>query len=208
MTEASSYIYPKSLHEALCAAQSTLAEAARQGMNTGSAPHWIDHIGMLINQIDEHRPLGVNGKHGDRHTPTCGCDGHTGAWGIAFQPSISVPTDRTPDETLTQAAARAPEVLPEPLATAIAVVLLDHSEDEHPDPNIHELAHVVSNLPNPLMRDDLAAMALRLEVLRFRNTELTVQLGQEQRSARAERGDLDGLDHLRQAQPPQATGAS
>lgn len=30
-------------------------------------------VGALINIIDEHRPLGPDGKHGNLHTPTCGC---------------------------------------------------------------------------------------------------------------------------------------
>ncbi len=29
----------------------------------------------LIDHLDLHRPLGPDGKHGDRHTPTCGCEG-------------------------------------------------------------------------------------------------------------------------------------
>ena len=31
-------------------------------------------IGRLIMDLDKHRPLGTNGKHGDLHTDTCGCD--------------------------------------------------------------------------------------------------------------------------------------
>lgn len=30
-------------------------------------------VADLINLIDVHRPLGPDGKHDDRHTPTCGC---------------------------------------------------------------------------------------------------------------------------------------
>lgn len=33
-----------------------------------------DRLGALIEQIDLHRPLGPDGTHGDRHTPTCGCE--------------------------------------------------------------------------------------------------------------------------------------
>jgi hypothetical protein len=32
-------------------------------------------------------------------------------------------------------------VIPGPIGEAVAVVLADHSEDEHDDPNIHELAY-------------------------------------------------------------------
>lgn len=31
-------------------------------------------IGRIIAEIDRQRPLGPNGKHGNLHTPTCGCD--------------------------------------------------------------------------------------------------------------------------------------
>lgn len=37
----------------------------------------------------------------------------------------------------------APRALGEFIGTAVAVVLMDHAMDEHPDPNIHELAHCV-----------------------------------------------------------------
>lgn len=53
----------KSLREALC----------RQQVLDG----WPSDIGsavdVLIEMIDRHRPLGVDGKHGDLHTVTCGC---------------------------------------------------------------------------------------------------------------------------------------
>ena len=44
----------KTLREALCVAQHTVAD--------------------LIRLCDRLRPLGSDGKHGDRHTPYCGCD--------------------------------------------------------------------------------------------------------------------------------------
>lgn len=47
------------------------------------------------------------------------------------------------DLTLVKAAAAAPCALGDFLGHAVAVVLLDHSEDEVADPNIHELAHRV-----------------------------------------------------------------
>lgn len=34
----------------------------------------IDRLQRLINACDDHRPLGPDGKHGNRHTPTCGCE--------------------------------------------------------------------------------------------------------------------------------------
>jgi hypothetical protein len=54
---------PKYLREALCK-QSTFApdEPTREA------------IGVLIRVLDQHRPLGSDGKHGNRHTRTCGCE--------------------------------------------------------------------------------------------------------------------------------------
>lgn len=64
----------KATREALCAAQSALGEMARRGMDAGTAPHRIARLGALIRELDIHRPLGPDGKHGNRHTPTCGCE--------------------------------------------------------------------------------------------------------------------------------------
>lgn len=47
------------------------------------------------------------------------------------------------DLTLTKAAEAAPRALGEFVGDAVAVVLLDRSMDEFPDPNVHELAYVV-----------------------------------------------------------------
>lgn len=33
-----------------------------------------ERLQHLINEIDKHRPLGSDGKHGNLHTPTCGCE--------------------------------------------------------------------------------------------------------------------------------------
>jgi hypothetical protein len=64
----------KATREALCAASSALAERARQGTDVHAVPPWIDRLQALCDQIDVHRPLGPDGKHGDRHTVTCGCE--------------------------------------------------------------------------------------------------------------------------------------
>lgn len=32
------------------------------------------HLGGLLRQVNHHRPTGTDGKHGDLHTATCGCD--------------------------------------------------------------------------------------------------------------------------------------
>lgn len=54
---------PKELREQLCV-QQTYAP----GKFTRN------EIQRLIDVLDLHRPLGASGKHGDLHTPTCGCD--------------------------------------------------------------------------------------------------------------------------------------
>lgn len=54
---------PKSIREALCI------------LSTGiSDKHVMMIIQNLISECDRHRPLGSNGKHGNLHTTTCGCD--------------------------------------------------------------------------------------------------------------------------------------
>ncbi|MDF2848877.1 MAG: hypothetical protein K0R97_2859 [Oerskovia sp.] len=59
----------KMLRETLARAQAALA---RRPMSS-SVRADIDRLGDLIRQCDVHRPLGSDGKHGDRHTSTCGC---------------------------------------------------------------------------------------------------------------------------------------
>lgn len=61
---------PKMLRETLCVAQGAIGILPDDGRN---GEH-IDRIGRLITECDRHRPLGPNGKHGDRHTTTCGCE--------------------------------------------------------------------------------------------------------------------------------------
>ena len=61
----------KSLREALCSAQ---CELGNSGRNRGQVPYRIKRIGEVIAEIDRHRPLGPNGKHGNLHTDTCGCE--------------------------------------------------------------------------------------------------------------------------------------
>ena len=57
----------KMLREALCAAEGYLLHS-EQYASLG----W--YMGPLIREIDKHRPLGSNGKHGNLHTSTCGCE--------------------------------------------------------------------------------------------------------------------------------------
>jgi hypothetical protein len=79
---------PKEVREALCAAQSALNERARAGIDVHRVPTWVEQIQVLINAVEEHRPLAANGKHGDLHTPTCGCDGHRHTWAILLHPTL------------------------------------------------------------------------------------------------------------------------
>lgn len=65
---------PKMTREALCLAQATLADRIRAGVDVDRARYAGDRIQSLIDQIDVHRPLGPDGKHGSRHTATCGCE--------------------------------------------------------------------------------------------------------------------------------------
>jgi len=61
----------KMLRETFCVAQTALG----QGGNGGSRrEEHIERLGRVIDEIDRQRPLGVDGKHGDRHTATCGCE--------------------------------------------------------------------------------------------------------------------------------------
>lgn len=56
----------KMLRETLCAVQ-----------NGALGPRRMEHsarVGELIAEIDRQRPLGPDGKHGDLHTPSCGCE--------------------------------------------------------------------------------------------------------------------------------------
>jgi hypothetical protein len=60
---------PKMLRETLCVAQTHV------GLSGDSrAQEHVERLGRLIEQLDVHRPLGPDGKHGDRHTATCGCE--------------------------------------------------------------------------------------------------------------------------------------
>lgn len=56
----------KMLRESLCAVH--LRSAGSDRMTHAG------RIGRIIAEIDRQRPLGSNGKHGDLHTPTCGCE--------------------------------------------------------------------------------------------------------------------------------------
>lgn len=57
------YWCPKHLREALCVQSHYAPDEDTR-----------DAIGALIRVLDRHRPLGNDGKHGDLHTLTCGCE--------------------------------------------------------------------------------------------------------------------------------------
>ncbi len=62
---------PKMLRETLCVAQT---EIGNSPWNEDRKLEYLDRLQRLIDECDRHRPLGPDGKHGDRHTPTCGCE--------------------------------------------------------------------------------------------------------------------------------------
>lgn len=77
-SDLSSLIVPdsiKMLRETFCVAQARI----------GNSPHdesrkreHMDRLQRLIDDCDRQRPLGTAGKHGDLHTPTCGCNFNSG----------------------------------------------------------------------------------------------------------------------------------
>lgn len=70
----------KMLRETLCLAQSRFYKLEEYFDSEWSPEraiemkHHAERIQELINEIDKHRPLGSDGKHGNRHTSTCGCE--------------------------------------------------------------------------------------------------------------------------------------
>ena len=65
----------KMIRETLCAAQ----HAVLTERSPANVQRHADRLQRLIDGIDRQRPLGPDGKHDDRHTPTCGCIIQTGA---------------------------------------------------------------------------------------------------------------------------------
>lgn len=66
---------PKMLRETLCVAQ-TAVNCPGLMLESERRKHTV-RLQQLIDQCDGHRPLGPDGKHGKRHTPTCGCEDKT-----------------------------------------------------------------------------------------------------------------------------------
>jgi len=61
----------KMIRETLCCAQAALNYLPPYGARLHEHS---DRIQRLIDEIDRQRPLVVDGKHGNLHTPTCGCE--------------------------------------------------------------------------------------------------------------------------------------
>lgn len=64
----------KMTREALCLAQTRLG-GCRCGIEVAAEQdrRASEVLQRLINSVDLQRPLGPDGKHGERHTATCGC---------------------------------------------------------------------------------------------------------------------------------------
>lgn len=62
----------KMLRETFCVAQARIGNSP---LDPGRKREHVERLGRLIDEIDRQRPIGPDGKHGDRHTPTCGCGG-------------------------------------------------------------------------------------------------------------------------------------
>ena len=60
---------PKMVRETLCFARSAVAH-----LGGSRVQGHMQRLQRLINECDRHWPLGPDGKHGGRHTMTCGCD--------------------------------------------------------------------------------------------------------------------------------------
>lgn len=63
---------PKMLRETLCAAAQSLI--GNSNLNDDHRTEHVNRLQRLINQCDMHRPIDSDGKHGEMHTMTCGCE--------------------------------------------------------------------------------------------------------------------------------------
>lgn len=61
----------KMLRETLCRVEALYGGVAHPDIVLALAD--MARLARLIEEIDRQRPLGPDGTHGDRHTPTCGC---------------------------------------------------------------------------------------------------------------------------------------
>lgn len=71
----------KMLREQLCLAQlSVQTDLDWNGVH--SQERVSATLGNIINVLDHHRPLGADGKHGNKHTKTCGCEDKFSGFGL------------------------------------------------------------------------------------------------------------------------------
>lgn len=77
----------KAIREMLCHVQFLNNNSVYNG---AGKMHRSQLLQRLINECDRHRPLGVNGKHGNLHTDTCGCEdkGPRELWGTTTPLSV------------------------------------------------------------------------------------------------------------------------
>ena len=61
----------KTVGEALSCAENALLNAYP---NSGLGAHYAEVIAELLRDVIRQRPVGSNGKHGELHTATCGCE--------------------------------------------------------------------------------------------------------------------------------------
>lgn len=61
---------PKMLRETICVAQAAIGQ---QYPNDLRLREHLNRLQRLADECDRKRPLGSDGKHGNRHTPECGC---------------------------------------------------------------------------------------------------------------------------------------
>lgn len=61
---------PKMLRETLAVAQARIGQSKHDG---GRKAEHIARLQRLIDECERHRPTGPDGRHGNLHTPTCGC---------------------------------------------------------------------------------------------------------------------------------------
>jgi hypothetical protein len=65
----------KMLRETLCRVQGDAASYWHEyGSTDDRIQVHIERLDRIIEEIDRQRPLGADGKHGNRHTATCGCE--------------------------------------------------------------------------------------------------------------------------------------
>jgi hypothetical protein len=77
---------PKMLRETLCVAQARIGNSP---YDEGRKREHIYRLQRLIDECDRHRPIGPDGKHGSRHTPTCGCDDVAPRWRLWLRQSLT-----------------------------------------------------------------------------------------------------------------------